>query len=166
MLRSLPVLLVLSVFACGSRPAPRTPVPLADEGDAVVAAPEARLPAGHMRGRVHALFEECSGLGGLHVIFEILDERGARVALAHHGGHGFRAPERYCVGDEYEVEYRATARADEDHDGNPDSSRAGWCLGGMPAVGGFATPVARLSPAPQPTRSAGVELYRNCEPRF
>jgi hypothetical protein len=144
------VALHLACAAAPERPAPIESVPRGDAARAVDAGPA--IAPGHRLARVHALFEECSGLGGLHVIFEVLDERGARWALGHHGGHGYRAEERFRVGDLYEVVYTGGPRRDEDHDANPDSSRAGWCLDGMPRTDGRAAPVRRISPPRPSTR--------------
>ncbi len=83
-------------------------------------------------------------MGGEHYVFEIDGER----RLVHGGGHGeyprllpqFGAPTtRWFVAEVIMVPPRSA-----DADGNPDSSRAGWCLDRLPPFEGQAL---RLVPA-------------------
>ncbi|MBI4950417.1 MAG: hypothetical protein HY908_00140, partial [Myxococcales bacterium] len=111
-------------------------------------------------GELESVLSECSGLGGLHAIYRVSSQSsGHPVRLAHGGGHGVRrlpgtteanhlalagrravAPGRWFV-----LGLVSTARVDEDHDQNPDSGLAGWCLHRMPRTGAVvevAVPVA------------------------
>ncbi|MCC6527315.1 MAG: hypothetical protein IT373_31995 [Polyangiaceae bacterium] len=124
-------------------------------------------------GELESLLSECSGLGGLHAIYRVSSQSsGHPVRLAHGGGHGVRrlagttedlafagrrqiAPGRWFV-----LGLVPTARVDEDHDRNPDSGLAGWCLHEMPR-----TQAIVLSAVPVASRAAaealvGAELAR------
>lgn len=119
-------------------------------------------------GRLSMLFSECSGMGGLHTIFDVVPLAGQPgLQLAHGGGHGayglpglspqnsmMMAGGKRIAGERwYVLGLRATPRLDEDHDSNPDSSRGGWCLNGMPG-----TDAVVLGSIPMPTRDAAEKL--------
>ena len=83
--------------------------------------------------RVSRLDEECSGLGGTHVTFSVVElGRGSGVTTPSLGGHGYFAPangpdrvgEFFVAG----IDPFGMLRARPD---NP-----GWCLSGLPAVDG------------------------------
>ena len=94
-------------------------------------------------GRTFALvnlrqrFDECSGAGGEHYVFDIEVAAGKPALRGHAGGHAIRLgllPHRaQATGDRwYVAEIAIAPRLSEDRDGNPDSSRAGWCLDRLP----------------------------------
>ena len=94
-------------------------------------------------GRTFALvnlrqrFDECSGAGGEHYIFDVEVAAGKPAVKGHAGGHavhlGLLGHRATAVGDRwYVAEVAIAARLSEDRDGNPDSSVAGWCLDRLP----------------------------------
>jgi hypothetical protein len=94
-------------------------------------------------GRTFALvnlrerFDECSGAGGEHYIFDVEVAAGSPAIKAHAGGHSVHlgllpqwpkaAASRWFV-----AELVIAKRPSEDRDDNPDSSVAGWCLDRLP----------------------------------
>ena len=96
-------------------------------------------------GRTFALvnlrqrFDECSGAGGEHYIFDVEVAAGKPALRGHAGGHAIHLgllPHRAtATGDRwYVAEIAIAKRLSEDRDGNPDSSVRGWCLDRLPAT--------------------------------
>jgi len=96
-------------------------------------------------GRTFALvnlrqrFDECSGAGGEHYVFDVEVAAGTPALRGHAGGHaihlGLLAHRATATSDRwYVAELAIAARVSEDRDGNPDSSVAGWCLDRLPAT--------------------------------
>jgi hypothetical protein len=86
--------------------------------------------------------DECSGAGGAHVILRPVEiVRGQAIGLVHHGGHAYWPAHEFEPGDLFVAGIWPIQRLDEDRDGNPDSSRAGWCLSGLPRTEALAGPV-------------------------
>ncbi len=133
MTRSLLALVLLA--GCPHPPAAPTPV---DDAPVVAldAAPRPTI------ARVVELHHECSGAGGLHAVFAVLDDAGATVALAHWGGHAYWADRRFCLGDRFTVDYVAAPRGDPD-------PMAG-CLDDLPTFEGSVTPLAWIDGPVQP----------------
>ncbi len=147
---------VASALACATL----VPRSCAHDGAAQPRAGVARVqpaPDGHLFAIVRVIqrIEECSNAGGEHYVLELADGTGR---LAHVGGHAVRiglidnafgihlqpsdptkAPGRFIV-----AELTMNPPTDPDADGNPDSSRDGWCLSGLPK---FAASAVRLLPA-------------------
>ena len=123
-------------------------------------------------GELEMVFDECSNMGGLHAIYRLDDDataRGKGLRRAHGGGHRVQAlpgiSERNTIGlagrhmapggKWFVLGLNPTARRDEDHDGNPDSSGAGWCLGQMPHADAVV-----LASIPVASRAEAEELAR------
>ncbi len=127
--------------------------------------------AGYAILSVAQTIEECSGAGGRHVVFEVHERLGTRgVSYAHFGGHayypispGIGLERAFPLGALYVGEVVPFVRADEDHDGNPDSSAAGWCLDGLMKTDGVAGGLRRVGSAEEARRLA-AELTAQLSP--
>jgi hypothetical protein len=148
---------IIAILACTQDPSsaqvphpPRPIVPAVKLGAAPVA-PKPDDGREFAIVRVTQRIDECSGAGGEHYVLALDD--GTR-RLAHAGGHAVdldlipvygvprdpqRAAGRYMV-----AELILYPPRDPDADGNPDSSRSGWCLDRLPR---FAASATRLLPA-------------------
>ena len=111
--------------ATAIEPAPDAVAPIALGGDRYLAVVS-----------VAGLVDECSGAGGEHYTFAV----DGSSTLLHGGGHAVYlhlvpawgpAPPTWFV-----AELALVPRVDEDRDGNPDSSRSGWCLDRLPRTDG------------------------------
>jgi hypothetical protein len=83
--------------------------------------------------RVSRIDEECSGLGGAHVTFAVVElGRGSGVTTPGMGGHGYFAPANgpRRVGDYF------VAGIDPFGMLRPRPDNPAWCLVGLPAVDG------------------------------
>lgn len=117
--------LVLAALACATPALADPPPPIRSHGKlyALVS--------------VQAHFSECSNAGGEHYLLAVTQPGARDPRTVHFGGH-----ESYTAlfaGDLFVAEIDARPRADEDHDGNPDSSVSGWCLSGIGKSGGEVT---------------------------
>ncbi|HUQ07582.1 MAG TPA: hypothetical protein VM261_34045 [Kofleriaceae bacterium] len=125
---ALAALLLCTASVAAADPAPAGPV----------TAPDGRTFAlVNLRQR----FDECSGAGGEHYVFDVEVAAGSPTMKAHTGGHaiylgllGHRAlaPAAASADRWYVAELVIAKRLSEDRDGNPDSSVSGWCLDGIP----------------------------------
>jgi hypothetical protein len=124
-------------------------------------------------GELEMVFDECSNMGGLHAIYRLEDDATAqgkgRPRRAHGGGHAVSALPGISEGNYlglaggraargerwFVLGLSPTARRDEDHDGNPDSSISGWCLDRMPRADAEV-----LASIPVESRAAAEELVR------
>ena len=92
---------------------------------------------------------ECSGAGGEHYVLAIDEPGQPRPRLAHAGGHAVYLGLLPTFANEqpasrhYVAELVMRARGSEDNDGNPDSSRKGWCLDGLPEFDAIAYRLVR-----------------------
>jgi hypothetical protein len=146
-------LIALAFATCRSSAAPPPPppppaAPVAPAPAFTPSRPDARLAALEL----DAEWSECSGAGGYHASLAIDGLAMHRLRYVHAGGHAsytrfgaarFGAGKRPASG-WFVGEIVLAGRTDEDHDRNPDSSRSGWCLDGMPRFDGQ---VLRLWPA-------------------
>ncbi len=148
-----PLALALTLAACSRHPAPPSAPPPVEPAAAAAAPATARSPRSLTVVELTRTWSECSNAGGEHAAFAIGGQRMHVLRMAHAGGHGeyhdfsdrsFSPPGPRDASGWYVAELIMHARPDEDHDGNPDSSLAGWCLDGMPR---FVAEVVRLWPA-------------------
>jgi hypothetical protein len=83
--------------------------------------------------RVAEIEEECSGLGGTHVVLSVVAVgRGPAVTMLSHGGHGYSAP---ADGPRSVGQYFV---AGVDAFGRLMPRQEVWCVGGPPDVDGHA----------------------------
>jgi hypothetical protein len=127
-------LAALAALLCIITTATATADPAAPTGP--VTAPDGRTFAlVNLRQR----FDECSGAGGEHYVFDVEVAAGSPAIKAHAGGHsihiGLLPQWAKVTGDHWFVaEIVIAKRLSEDADGNPDSSVSGWCLDRIPAT--------------------------------
>ncbi|MBL8622289.1 MAG: hypothetical protein JNK64_13330 [Myxococcales bacterium] len=144
--------LALTLAACPHRTAP-PPRAAAAPGPTAAPAPTP-TPATHFAAvELSQTWSECSNAGGEHAAFAIGGSRMHVLRMAHAGGHAeyyefggrsFSPPGPRAASGWFVAELIVAPRVDEDHDDNPDSGLAGWCLDGMPR---FVAEVVRLWPA-------------------
>ena len=92
--------------------------------------------------RVSRLDEECSGLGGTHVTFAVIEVgRGAAVTVLSHGGHGYFAGQTgpRAVGEYFVVGVDPLGSL------TPRPDNGAWCITGLPAVDGEAHTLLRAT---------------------
>ncbi|MCE9576176.1 MAG: hypothetical protein K8W52_23710 [Deltaproteobacteria bacterium] len=136
-MRRVASVLVLWLIACAPRAADHAPTaageatPVAGPPIAPPAAPDRVIAVVQLGG----VWSECSNAGGEHAALVIEPGAGA-PRYAHVGGHAVRLgliPAGVLpTAGWFVAELAMMPRVDEDHDDNPDSSGAGWCLDGMP----------------------------------
>ena len=166
-------------------PEPPEEQPPADEG--VITLKEVRRhpdprPKVETYGLVRAVqvLEECSGLGGTHVVLEVVRvaEGGPALEAAYHGGHGYRGiggtlvsgnPDPAQLDDGPLFVAGLAARKSKDEPGLPDTVGQGWCLDGLRTTDAVAVWLAPVASAEEGSAildalAAGAELRLESQP--